>query len=350
MAAKRVRVSSDNGVNWFTLPGSSGELTLEGGELDDTIFGFTYNSNFPGLINWSLTANAIIKGFAGYMAVIKKAEGAGTATTAEAATLVAGTLRTYQINNAAKQIWLRTAAVVVKDNAVNQNANVESIDYLFGRATFKSTYTVVGPVTFDITYLTPVVLGKGREYTLTQTAEAVDTTDFATAQANSGNRTFSPGLRNVSLELAGVYALTNAFKASLQDRAEVIVELTPDGVSESVARGFFRFASQAQTGDVGQLEEETVMLNLSVPDIAAPLTAQFPFSWAFSLATTLNTAVRKCIEAYVNELPLDVQYLPDGLTGNSGDAVVTEISLSGGLESMNEFSVTLQGTGALAVV
>ena len=65
---KTVDLSDDNGVQWHSLPGGTGELTSEAASIDDTIFGQTYQSNQPGLIGWTVTANGLYKGFAGYVA------------------------------------------------------------------------------------------------------------------------------------------------------------------------------------------------------------------------------------------------------------------------------------------
>jgi len=342
--AKRIRVSSDNGANWFTLPGSTAELAREIDGIDDTIFGFDYQSNFPGLIGWNITSNAYVKGFAGYMAKLKKI-GSTTAATGSAMSLVSG--KTYQVDQAARQIWDRSATTVIKVGGTDQTAQVESIDYLFGRVTFKDSYTVSGAVTADHSYFPTTEIAKGRSYTLTQTANAIDTTDMPTAQANGGIRTFIYGLKTVELEIGGVFDATNAYADALQARDEVIVEINPDGNGESIARGFFRFTGDSQSGAVGDLEEETVTLALNVPDDS--LMAR-PFGWQFSSSSTLNAGIRAALNAWQNATEIDVQYLPDGETGVAGNAIVSEITLAGELEGMNEFNVTFQGTGALSDV
>lgn len=68
--AKEVQVSDDSGANWYILPGGSGEFNDNADMLDDTIFGHTFQSNQPGLLGWAANANALYKGFAGYVAKI----------------------------------------------------------------------------------------------------------------------------------------------------------------------------------------------------------------------------------------------------------------------------------------
>jgi len=342
--AKRVRLSDDAGSNWYTLPGNSAEFAYEAGELDDTIFGQDFGSTFPGIKGWTINANAHYKGYAGYQVKILKS-GSTTAMTTEAMSLVSG--KTYQITATAKRVMDRAVTTNVFDNGVNHNADVESIDWLFGRVTFASGYTVTGPVTITGSYFPMAVVGCANEYTLTQTANAIDDTCIDTAPSNSGHRTFDYGLKTVSIELNGVYKAANGFRALLASQAELIIEINPDGASKAVARGWFRPVNTGQSGDVGDLETENITFNLSVPDQANVLE---PFKWLIDPTATLNTAVQKAINAWTSNTLIDVQYLPDGTNGFTGEAVITDLTLTGGLEAMNTFAVNMQGSGALADV
>lgn len=341
--AKTVQVSDDNGSTWHTLPGSSGELNNEAGSIDDTVFGQSYQSSEAGLIGWNISASAYYKGFAGYMAKIKK-QGTSTVMTNEAATQV-GASKTYKINTQSKEIFNPAVAVVVKDGGVDKTAEIESINYLFGEVTFKSSYTVGGAVTITGEYYPTTTLGNAQSYTLTQTAETIDTSDFATVQGNGGYRTYQVGLKTVSLEMSGFYNVTAALRAALQARSVLIVEIDPHGDGKSVARGFFKAVTEGQSGDVGALEEETVEFNLQVPD-----SDYLPFDWQHRSNTILHESIQICLDSWIQNTPIDVRYLYDGTNGVSGEAVVTEMSLSGGLDDMNEFSVNLQGSGATTAV
>ena len=148
--AKRIRLSSDD-TTYDTLPGSSGEISNEAGQLQDTIFGQDFSSNFPGLIGWQVQANGLFKGIAGYQVGLK-ITGTSTSMTDEAMALVSG--KTYQISDSAKEIIDRSTTIVIEDNSVAvASANIESVDYLFGKVTFVSGYTVTGPVTITGAYL-----------------------------------------------------------------------------------------------------------------------------------------------------------------------------------------------------
>lgn len=343
MAAKLIQVSDDSGSNWYTLPGNTGEWNDEAGELEDTIFGQTYKSGQSNLINWSVTSNAVYKGFAGYTVDIKQS-GSSTTFTGEAFTLVSG--KTYQIDDTTKRVWDHTATTVVYDNAVDHTADVESIDFLFGTVTFASAYSVTSPVTADGKYHTLTALAKYRNFTLTQTMEPIDTSDIPAVQANSGHRTFDQGLRTVGLEVSGVFDTANGYRAALVARSELVIEINPDGGGKSVARGLFKPTSRGQSGNIGELEEENASFTLSVPTTAL---LEVPFRWVFT-ATDLSTSVVKTLESWQDETDLDVRYLSDGTNGLTGACVVADVSLSGGLEAMNEFSCTYQGTGTVTAV
>lgn len=343
MAAKTIKISDDAGANFYTLPGNQGEISNEAGELDDTIFGQDYKSGQPNLINWNISANALYKGFAGYLVDVKKS-GTPTSMTGEATTLVSG--KTYKITNAAKNVWSRNHAVTVSDGGGAINAsNIESIDYLFGRVTFISGFTPSGSVTIAGYYLPMTLMAKYRSYTLTQTCDAIDETTCPDAQVNGGRRIFDYGLKTVSLELSGVYDVSNGYRTLLEAREELIIEINPDGDSESVARGFFRNISQNQSGNVGALEEETTSFTLSVPEgLTIP-----PFKWIHT-SSSLSPAVVKMITAFESSTKLLARYLPNGEDGVEGEVVVTDLSLSGGIDAMNEFTVSLQGTDDLVPV
>ena len=204
MAAKQVLISADD-ITYYLLPGGSGEVTREGVVIDDTIFGQLYKSGITGPISWAINANAIYKGYPGYKGVVNK-PGTSTPTTGEAMTLVSG--KTYQINDTAKRVWNRAASWNVLDNAVNRDAEIESIDWLTGQVTFKSTYTVVAPVTMDVSYYPLASLGKYTGFTLTMTADPIRDSNIPALIANNGYHMHSPGLKTVALELPMVFLAT----------------------------------------------------------------------------------------------------------------------------------------------
>ena len=352
MAAKKVQISNDAESTWDDLPGSQATFSVDGEQIPDTILGQNWDSALTGLTEWKVESNGIFKGFAGYLAEIKK-PGTPTIATDEDCSQESGQI--YAIDDATKDIWDRSVAVIVKDGVTTVTDEVETIDYLFGRVTFKTSYSVVGDITVDITYLPTTSLGKGNSYTLNMTANPTDETDFTTAQTNSGSKIFSPGLRSVTFQLQGIFDATESFKADITSRNELILEIDPAGDGSSIARGFFRITSTSQGGSVGALEDETVDFTLNVPFEEGP-SVEIPFNWRHT-ATTLSEALQSAITSFISELnTYDVRYLPTGAIGASpndgiqGNMMVTDISLTGGLNNMNEFNVTMQGVGAFTVV
>ena len=344
--AKVVQVSDDAEVTWYTLPGGTGEFNDNSNQIEDTIFGQTFQSNESGLLSATANANALYKGFAGYVAKILRP---GTPVIADGEAMELESGKIYNVTNAAHNVWDRSDTIVVLDGVTDVTATeVEWVDYLFGRVKFLDSYTVLGSVTVDISYFPMVQLGKGRSFTLTQTANAIDTTDFETAQGNGGYMTVLPGLRTVALELGGVYDVTAGLRADLVARTELIIEINPDGSGLSVGRGFFRAITEGQSGNVGDLEVETTTFALNVPveAVATQPPIFTPFNWVHDPLTTLTTAVQVILQSWIDQTIIDVQYLYDGTNGQKGDAMVTDVSLTGGLETMNEFAANFMGDAA----
>lgn len=352
MANKRVQVSVDAGATWLTLPGNAGEARNEMANVGDTIFGQPYESNQPSLGQFNFTANGIFKGVAGYNAVIKK-PGTPVAMTAEAAALVSG--KTYRISAATKRVISYANALTVFDNAVDRTSEVLTVDYLAGTVTFKGSYTVVGPVTLTGSYVPMAVIAKARSFTLTQTQSENDETGYEDAQGNGGMRVFAGGLKSVSLDIGGIYRAANAWLTSLQSRGIVYIECDVDAVNPglNVFRGFFKINNRTQSGNQGDVETETVTMGLWVPDGAL---VEVPFSWYVAAGSTLNAAVKACLNAWINQTSVLLRYLPSGATGATpldgiqGSVIVTEASLANAIDGQNEFSFSFRGSGTATAV
>lgn len=339
MAAKNIAVSTDNGVTWLKLPGSSGERRTELANVNDTVFGQNWQSENPTISQGMISCNAYFKGISGYSITLRET-GTPTAMTAEALSLVSG--KTYQITANAKRIIDYTNSLNVFDNGVDQTANVQSIDYLTGKVTFKSTYTVNGPVTITGRYVPTVVIAGGRSTTITQQAAEIDQSSYETVQANNGWRTFIQGLRTVSLEVGGFYNPATDEAVKLASRALLVIDISPDASPDTLCRGFFKRMSTGQSGNVGALEEKTVSFTLSVPDGDL---VELPFSWYFTQNSKLNPAVRAVIGAWQSGAVIKVRYLGDGVNGVVSDAIVTEATLANTLEGQNEFRFNFRQTG-----
>ena len=341
MATKTIQVSAD-GVNYFTVPGDSGDFSAESASLNDTIFGQDFSSNQSGLITWTVSSNARWRGFAGYCAKVKKS-GTPTGFSAAPMTLVSG--KTYEISNRAQSVWNWKVPVTFSSSGAISADKIQSIDHLHGRVTFIPSYTPPGAVTATGSYLPLVDFARANSFSLSQTADTTDTTDFATACNNGGFATSKATLLTADLELTGFYRADNDLFQLLTSREEFVVEIDAEGSGLSVARGIYKPITDNQSGDIGGDETETLSLALSVPD------GVLPFSWRHTTNTTLPQAIRILQDAWVNKETVYVRYLPEGEEGEGreGEAIVTDISMESSVDGLVEFSVTLPGTGAALV-
>jgi hypothetical protein len=344
MAAKRIRISDDAGANYYTFPGSTGDLRRELASVNDTVFGQNYQSNQPSIGNWQVTCNSFFKGVAGYVVQLRLG-GTPVAMAAEACTFVSG--KTYQITNAAKRIINYLTTLTVFDNAIDKTAFVQSVDYLNGTVTFLASYTVVGPVTVTGQYVPTTVIAKSRSFTLTQTAAEIDTSSYDTANANGGMRTYDPGLNTARLEIRGVYDVSQALTTALLSRALLYIDVAPANDVNTIFRGFFKRTTLGQSGDVGALEDNTTTLDLWVPDGSL---VERPFGWYFTTNTTLSLPIRKALAAWQGLTKPLIQYLPDGVAGFGGSTIVTECTLANSFDGQNEFRFTFRGDGTLNII
>jgi hypothetical protein len=344
MPAKKLRVSPVGLGLFNTIPGNTADFNSDQEMLDDTIFGHSFKSMQPDITTWSVSGNAIYKGFSGYQVIIKKT-GLALALTNEAMVLVSS--QTYMVTDISKRIFDYITPIVIKVGGVDKTIEVLNIDYLYGKVTFKSTFVVSGAVTVTGKYVPSSQICAMNKYSLTQQADSIDETDLCIAQSNGGYRQFKPGIKTVSLELNGFFKVASGFQAALKTREKFVIDINPDGIGNSLCRGFFSLKSAKQSGKVAALEEESISLELYVPDI--DLLAS-PFSWSHTPTSTLNTAIRSVIDAWQNETLIDVRYLHDGLVGYQGSSAITNLSLSGGLGSLNEFALSFKGSGGITVV
>lgn len=345
MAAKEIRVSNDDGTTWHILPGNTADINFEGNQLDDTIFGAAYSSSETGLINWSVSGNALYRGFAGYRSKILRS-GTSTVMTDESLSQVDSS-QTYEIDDATKSVWNWDETLTVNDGgSAVDDADIEEIDYLFGRVTFDSGYTVTGAITVTGEYFPTAEYGRANSLSLTQSADTTDTTSFEVAQANGGFNTFRPTLLTADLELNAFYRTDNEFFEDLKDRGNFVVEIDLAGNGETLGRGVYKVNDTSQSGDVGGDEEQTLNLTLSVPEGVTP------FKWKYTDASNIPNGLKIVQTALTDRTEIMTQYLPegDGSKGYEGTVIVTDASISSGVDEMVEADVTLQGTGECVII
>lgn len=341
--AKTVQVS-ENGTDFFTLPGSTADLSVEGGQLDSTVFGNIFSQSETGLITWNVSANAMYRGFAGYKSSIRST-GSPTPITAD----LEPDGDYYVIVNKSQSIWDFNS--VDKSSFEDSGgpidaADVEEIDYLFGRVRFVYGFTPDGTVSVNGDYLPTSEFGCANSFSLTQTADVTDTSCFETVQANGGYATQRATLLTADLELTAFYRPANNFFEMLDDREIMVIEIRPDGTDEAIARGFYKTISVNNSGDVGGDEETSVTFGLSAPDDVTP------FGWHYGPQDVTPQGLKIVQEAWINRNNVYVKYLPEGSgePGWEGQAIVTDVSLSSGVEEMVEASITLDGDGALTEI
>lgn len=338
--AKLIQVSLDD-VTYSTLPGSSGEISIETSDNNNTIYGGVFSSSLPGVKDYTFSGNAWLRQTPGFMATVKRA-GVTTVFTDEAMELVSG--KQYKITDATKNLWDFEAAVTVYDDAVAvDDADIEEIDYMFGRVVFAAGYTVSGPVTVDGSYRPVASFGCANNVSLTQNAEATLSSCFEITQAENGFNTYDSGLKTVSVELSGFYRETNDFLAILSSYDQIILEIDWDGNGETVCRGVFNVQSTSQNGDVGQQEEFSATFNLFVPEDV------LPFSWYFGPDSKMSQGMKDIINSWVTRQDLFFKYFPTGENGKGyrGQTIVTDASMSTAVDSIGELTLSAQGNGEL---
>ena len=350
MANKEFYIADSSETTYYLVPGSTADFSVESESADDTIFGQTYSSEERTLLTWTASSDAVVKGYAGYTTTIKK-QGTSTSTTGEAFSQDSG--QVYQVDDATKQIIDRNNTITVYDGTTDVTDQVESIDALFGKITFLDSYTVSGEITADYNYFPTSALGKANSVSLTQSADTIDTSDFATVQGNSGYRTFDPGLRTYEVSLDGIFDATTDLRSEVLNRNELIIEIDLAGNGSDVCRLFAKASSQSQSGDVGALEDESVTFTATVPYSASDGVDNIstPINWSFSGSSIVGNAIQTAINAWLNEEKPYCKYLHDpsaaaGSQGYKGQAVLTDVSVDVGIDSMNTLSLSFQGDGS----
>lgn len=197
-------------------------------------------------------------GSPGWKATVKRS-GTSTTFTDEPASLVSG--QTYQIDDETKQVWDRTAPIVVNDNGNEVDPeDIEHIDYLFGMVTFADDYTPTGGITISGKYLPMQNVAGANSYTLNQTVDVLDDTDFDHAKT-TGYRSRMAGLHDVSVTVSRWDNLSKDFFTAATAGQAVVVEIVP-GLGTRKFRAFMLVETANRSGDVAALESEEVSLIL----------------------------------------------------------------------------------------
>lgn len=336
--AKNIQVSED-GIAYFTLPGSSGSLDIDKASTDDSVFGTNYVSSQQTLKSWTISANGYYKGFPGYKATLKRA-GTPTAFTGEATFAKDGG---HFITDRAKSLWEVGSVSVLDDGEPVAASNIDYIDYLHGGVFLVSGYVSVGLITVTGQYRPTSRLCYAQTFSLSTSSDTENITDLCEANDNGGFAVNSYQQQTVELTLDGFYNDSSDFLDDILNDDVVIIEINPDGESKSVARGYFQASSLSNSGDIGSTEAESITYQLNVPE-----NVRYPFRWYHDSTSAIPVAVKLILDAWESRVPVYVRYQADNSTVvKSGQALIADTSLDGGVEDINDFTFEFVGTGAL---
>lgn len=340
MSAKIIQVSEDD-VTYYTLPGSTGEISVEAAEVSNSIFGQEYESSIGSLFSYSFSANAWLRKTPGFNATIKSASTATAIATPEAMTLVSG--KTYKITDATKNFWDATSTFTFADNAVAlTGADIESIDYMFGTVTLAAAYTVTGPITATVgSFFTLAAIGCANSVDLSQGTNTQGNTCFNPVGGYAEN---VAGTKTVSMSLSGLYRTANDFFGLLESRVDNMIEIDWEGDGLTLTRGIFRATTYSQSGDqsAGQ-DDYSIDFGLSTPEDIVP------FDWYFAPTSNAPAGLKAIINSWIEQKPLYFKYYPKGADaeGYSGSVIVDDASMSVSVEAIGELSLSGTGTGPL---
>jgi hypothetical protein len=341
--AKVVKVGPDLST-LSTLPGSSGEISIETSENDNTIFGSVFSSTLPGVRDYTFSGNAWFRQTPGFQANVKKS-GDPTAVTGVALSQEDG--QTYIVDDLSQTPWDWNQSVDIRDDgSLVDPADIESIDYMFGRVTFVDTYTVTGNIEADASYLPLTAIAAANNISVTQNAESVSNSSFNDVQSANGFNTYRSGLKDVSIEVSGFDRTSNTFFDDLKSVEQFVIDVDWEGTGQTLCRGVFTVQSTSQSGDVGENEEFDASFSLFVPENV------LPFSWYFGPNTEATQGMQDIINAWINRTDLSFEYLPngEGNKGFEGAVVVTDASIETSVDGIGELTLEGQGNGELTVI
>lgn len=201
-------------------------------------------------------------GVVGYYTTIKIG-GTPTEFTGETMTDT-GDKKTFQIDTATREIWdLETTPTFYDDGVEVDPTSIASIDYLFGKVTFKEE--TEGPITVDGKYIPTVKVSLATNYSLNMVSTIHDQSDFERLQEGGGHRIRSQGIHDVGVTLTRFEDVTQRFRDALLSRKQVLIEIQPGGPDNNgpIFRGWFVVEQDSLSGGVDELETADVSFQIS---------------------------------------------------------------------------------------
>jgi hypothetical protein len=206
-------------------------------------------------------------GVAGYLASIR-ISGTATSMTSEAMSTNSTVANTYQINSSVRQIWDRQTVPTFTEGSTGSSrpaipaAQVQSIDYLFGTVTFTVAQTT--PIRVSGNYLPTSIVAGAHSYTLNQSQELLDDTDFQ----STGLVSRIKGLKDINITLSrydSTATLVDLFTL-VSNGNEAVVEIRPGGDTTNVFRSYTVVESDNHSGDAASIEGSDVTFQLDADD------------------------------------------------------------------------------------
>lgn len=189
--------------------------------------------------------------------------GTSTSMTAEATTNVSGKI--YRITDRSKRLIDPGNAVTVLDNASPVAAsNIESIDYLFGKVTFDSGYSVTGPVTITGNYMPLVEIATVKSFTFSASTGLLDITVM---NQTANNRVYLASLFDCQASITLLDDATPELEAELQAGSAFYFVIgtggdPADADIDDHIRARVKVSDAEQSGEVDGLVEGQINLML----------------------------------------------------------------------------------------
>lgn len=177
-----------------------------------------------------------------------KAVGAALPFTTEATTATGNI--SYQITDATKRIWHRTATITVLDGGV-PTVEAYTLNRLTGTVTFGSAAARV--ITLTGQYLPTVTIGCATEYSWTLTADNQDSTCFATEWIDR-----TQALLDFAASLSKFFDINTYFWETLDGDLDLVLEFYIEYTSTPNIRAWAKVSSDDISNAVDGLSEESV--------------------------------------------------------------------------------------------
>jgi len=207
-------------------------------------------------------------GKAAYKALIKSTSTAPVAALVELfvaapSNLVIGaiTYYSYRVGDAARRILSRSAGLTLEAWVTDE---IFRVDWLSGTIHFMTD--PAGNFEASTSFFTTVEVIGANSYTLDIGGDVLTDTSFKSARENGGYQTRVTGLHDVSFSIDRFTDYGQEFLDYKRNRERVLVEVTPGGEAcgpyGGTYRGWFVVETDGFSGDVGDLESESISFNL----------------------------------------------------------------------------------------